>query len=52
MDKYLLPVGRIAICAGTVIVLAIILPGAVMWFIGGIVLIIIGLRCCRCCRKK
>ncbi len=52
MDKYLVPAGRIAICTGTVIILAIILPAGVMWFIGGVALIVIGMRCCRRCRKK
>lgn len=52
MDKYMVPAGKIAICLGVIIVLSIILPTSALWFLGGLALIIAGIRCCRCGRKK
>ena len=52
MDKYLVPAGKIAICAGILIICAVILPPAAWWFIIGVALIIAGIKINRkCCCK-
>ena len=43
MDRYLVPVGKLAICAGVLIVCAVILPPGAWWFIVGVALIVAGI---------
>lgn len=52
MDKYLMTFGKLVIFAGVMIILALVLPSGAWWFIGGIALIIIGVKCCKFCKKR
>ena len=52
MEKYFVLIGRLIIFDGIMIVLAILLPAGAWWFIGGIALIVIGVNCCRYCKRR
>lgn len=49
MDRYLVPVGKLGICAGVLIVCAVILPPGAWWFIVGVALIVSGIKLNRKC---